>query len=216
MTDNNQQPRRTIRRKLDRQNLENDVFDRELDTALEKYAAAEPRTGLEERVLANLQTEQNRAPMPAWWLWAAVTALAVVMLVVTASLAWRFERPVPAAMAQPTLAPTQSNQRVGVQVASNSGRGLHRLQGAGSMRRLNPHALSHTAAAAVPVPKLDQFPSPQPLNQQEEMLAEYAIQHRQQAILIARDRMAELKQDWPQADSSLLTSDSSTMQQENR
>src|ERR1700691_4821482 len=123
MTDNNQQPNPTIRRNLDRQNLENDVFDRELDTALEKYAAAEPRTGLEERVLANLQTEQNRAPMPAWWLWAAVTALAVVVLVVTASLTWRFERPVPSAMAQPAPAPTHSKQRVGVQVASNSGRG---------------------------------------------------------------------------------------------
>jgi hypothetical protein len=36
-----------------------DEFDRMLDAALAKYAAVEPRTGLEERVLANLRPSRR-------------------------------------------------------------------------------------------------------------------------------------------------------------
>ena len=43
-------------------NRKQDEFDRMLDAALAKYAAVEPRTGLEERVLANLRAEQARVP----------------------------------------------------------------------------------------------------------------------------------------------------------
>jgi hypothetical protein len=39
------------------------------------------------------------------------------------------------------------------------------------------------------------FPSPEPLSEQEKMLAAYVAQHYQQAVLIARARMAELKED---------------------
>ena len=44
-------------------------------------------------------------------------------------------------------------------------------------------------------PKLDQFPSPQPLSEQEQMLASYVAQFRPQAVLIARVMSEELQRD---------------------
>jgi len=41
--------------------IEGQVIDRELDTALAKYAAVEPRAGLNDRILANLKAERAQA-----------------------------------------------------------------------------------------------------------------------------------------------------------
>ena len=43
-------------------NEKQDELDRMLDATLAKYAAAEPRAGFEERVLANLRAERARVP----------------------------------------------------------------------------------------------------------------------------------------------------------
>src|SRR5579864_993990 len=65
-------------------NGKQDELDRMLDGALAKYAAAELRAGLEERVLVNLRAEQARVPDHAWWRWRAIAAVAAVILVVLA------------------------------------------------------------------------------------------------------------------------------------
>ena len=44
----------------DWQAAERDPLDRDLDAALAKYAAVEPRAGLEDRVLANLRAERGQ------------------------------------------------------------------------------------------------------------------------------------------------------------
>jgi len=53
-----------------------DEFDDMLDAALAKYAAAEPRAGLDERVLANLRAERARVTERACWRWSIVAPLA--------------------------------------------------------------------------------------------------------------------------------------------
>src|SRR5438270_3326441 len=70
------------------QNGTRDELDGVLDAVLAKYAAAaEPREGLQERVLANLRVERGRVPQPAWWRWAfAVAAIAVAVAI---TYAWR-------------------------------------------------------------------------------------------------------------------------------
>jgi hypothetical protein len=73
-------------------NGKQDEFDRMLDAALAKYAAVEPRTGLEERVLANLRAEQARVPDQAWWRWSAIAAVAAVVVVAVA-LSLRSDKP---------------------------------------------------------------------------------------------------------------------------
>jgi hypothetical protein len=44
-------------------------------------------------------------------------------------------------------------------------------------------------------PKLDQFPSPQPLSKQEKILANYVTEYPEHAALIAEARMEMLRRD---------------------
>ena len=217
MTDHNQRHDR-----MNNRNLNDDAFDRELDAALTKFAAVEPRAGLEERVLANLRTERARAAEHSWWRWPAAAALAAV-IVVALSVAWRSGKPVQNITTQTPPAPMHADRHVGTQLANNSESVSIRPHDAGARKRLKPQMIGYPETAIAPAPKLDQFPSPQPLSEQEKMLAEYVAGHRQQAVLIARARMAELKKDWAEEmeeeapeTSNRPISDSSVIQQENR
>lgn len=71
--------------------MENNERDRKLDQwldeALSQYSAAEPRLGLEQRVLANVAAEEKaRSSRRGWWRWmpafAAIAAVLVVMVAV--------------------------------------------------------------------------------------------------------------------------------------
>jgi hypothetical protein len=44
-------------------------------------------------------------------------------------------------------------------------------------------------------PKLDQFPSPRPLSEQEKLLQSYVAEYPERAVLIARARTEALRQD---------------------
>ena len=109
-----------------------------------------------------------------------------------------------------------------MQVADKGGSGSIRPDEALSTTKLKPPAFSQTMAVVASAPKLDEFPSPQPLSEQEKMLAEYVAEHHQQAALVARARMADLKEDWikeMQATATTAgrpTSDQSVSQQEDR
>jgi hypothetical protein len=85
---------------MNRQYLRNDKLERELNAALAKFAAVEPRRGLEDRILVNLRAEQQHNSARTWWHWPAVAALAVVM-VLAVSLAWRPGKAVRNITAQP-------------------------------------------------------------------------------------------------------------------
>jgi hypothetical protein len=176
-----------------RQVPDRDRLDDELDVALAKYAAAEPRAGLEERVLANLRAERARAAEHSWWRWPAVAALAVV-IVVAASVAWRSWKPVQNITTQHRPDTTGTQAHAGTQVANNSGRSLIQPHEIGSVRRLKPRTVSLRATVAS-VPKLDLFPSPQPLSEQETILARYVTKYPEQAALIAQARTEELLRD---------------------
>lgn len=195
------------------------AFDRELDTALAKFAAVEPREGLEERILANLRLKQERAAH-SWWRWPAVAALAAV-IVMALSVAWRSRHSTGNTAAQHPPATMRSNDHSGTQVANNAESGSIPPHKTLSPRKPKPHA-STRPAPPLAAPKLDQFPSPQPLSEQERMLTEYVAEHHQQAVLVARARMVELKNDLAEkmeeasAASNRQTSDQSVSRQEDR
>ena len=67
-----------------------DALDRELDAALAQYGAGEPKAGLEQRVLTNLQAEREKIASRTWWRWPVTVALAAaVTIAVGVSLTWR-------------------------------------------------------------------------------------------------------------------------------
>ena len=164
--------------------LRDTELDRLLDSALAKYAAAEPRAGLESRILANLRAARSRVPERSWWRWglAAVAAVFVIAL----ALAFR-----PGKSSKPTIA---SHPDVTVQPAPEQ---EHKFvsQDHGAVRdapkpvRKRPRRrYSSEIQLAARVPKLDQFPSPQPLSEQELALARYVRDFPQEAVLVAQSQ----------------------------
>jgi len=174
------------------QNPKNDALDRQLDAALAKYAEVEPRTGLEDRVLANLRIERQRAAGRSWWRWPAVAALTAA-IALTVSLVWRSAESTHRITVQHPPAPAQTNA-AGTQVANDGRSGLI-PRPVKPVRSLKPHAVSHAATAVAFAPKLDQFPSPQPLSEQETILARYVTRFPEHAALIAQARTEELRRD---------------------
>jgi hypothetical protein len=170
---------------------ENDDLDLALDAALLKYAVAEPRTGLEERILANLRVERSRVPYQGWRPWAlAATAIVVVVI----ALAWRLGRQ--QVIAHRPAVTTQT--RPETQVASRNGEEA-RPQGKATKHRTAAHKfspktdLATTDVATTVVstnPKLDQFPSPEPLSEQELALAQYVRNFPTDANLAAQAQEA--------------------------
>src|ERR1700722_11674475 len=98
-----------------------DQLDPELDAALAKYAAVAPRAGLEERVLANLQSRSTKDSRfaPSFWYAAGVLAVVVIAL----ALAWRssLHHALPIATHPPTAAPNliQSGSQGVTEVGTN-------------------------------------------------------------------------------------------------
>jgi hypothetical protein len=160
-----------------------DELDRLLDAALKQYAAVQPREGLEGRILAHLRSQSSERASHAWWRWLAAAA-AVAALAVIITMAWRphaksqltvAQHP-PASAAVPNLAATSQPKRV-----------IQRPK-----RRL--HAVVD-AQVAKALPKLDQFPSPQPLSEQEKLLASYVAVYPKQAAVLARLQTEELERE---------------------
>ncbi len=143
-----------------------DQLDRVLDPALATYADPGPDSGLEARILKRLAEEGARAPHRRWLAWAiALPAVAGVLL-----LAVLF-RP----GAHPVSAPQQA--QVSRRTAPKS-RPTNRLvlgsapvhRGRIPLRARRPHAQVLEASSA-PLPKLDVFPTPEPVTPAEGALA---------------------------------------------
>ncbi len=171
-----------------------DALDRELDAALAQYGAVESMPGLEERVLANLSAKRKQASAQSWWQWGSLAAVAAVLLV-TSTLLWRSGESRNHYPAQ-ALNSKQDNAAGATRVTANGGTDLTPL--------LHP-ALSRKQAARIPRPpaavvtasgpRLDQFPSPQPLSEQERILERYVAKYPEHAALTAEARAEALRQD---------------------
>lgn len=163
-----------------------------LHATLARYASVEPRAGLEARILANLRAAQTRIPKRAWWR-LSLAATATAVLVVAVFLPWRSGRP--AHPVDATVKPAPQSRET--QLVLNSGslaRGDTIAPQQPPPQRAAVHRSRHDDVA-VAVPKLDQFPSPRPLSQQEKMLRSYVAEDPVQAVLIARARSEALRED---------------------
>ena len=174
------------------QDSQNDELDRALDAALTKYSSVEPRAGLEDRILANLRAQRRQAQLPAWWRWGLVGALAAIVIVAM-TLAWRAGRSAHLPMAnhrttieqirRPANPPTTTaSERLAANVPI---RAMH-SGGAIALRKPAPRAQAVTEAD----PKLDVFPSPRPLTEEELALARYVRNFPSDAKLVAQAQEA--------------------------
>ena len=165
-----------------------DDLDRVLDAALAKYAAVQPRNGLEERVLANLRSTAPSANT-TWWRW-SLAAAAMAMLLMVITFAWRSRTPSHPAIANRPAPTEHRNAGPEMHVARRDPTAIPPRP-----RRAHKTHVPGSAPVVADAPKLDQFPSPHPLSEQEKILASYIAQVHDEAVMVARARTEALRRD---------------------
>jgi hypothetical protein len=172
-----------MQRGNENQNSTGDELDRLLDAALKQYAAVQPREGLESRILAHLRSQSAERASHAWWRWFAAAAGVAALAVIITMASRPHARPQLTVAQHPPASAADPNQAA----TSPPKKAVERPK-----RRL--HAVVD-AQVAQALPKLDQFPSPQPLSEQEKLLASYVAVYPRQAALLARLRTEELERE---------------------
>jgi hypothetical protein len=168
---------------------DNDRFDQWLDSALKEYGNVHPRVGLESRIVNSLEARGRLVIRRRWTLGIVATAATVLALTIWvgsprhsggriaysagASIGTRPKRH-ELAMAQPSLVNTPRR------------RARHQL--GKSPRTVN-------RVLTTKEPRLEQFPSPRPLSEQEQLLAAYVTQFHERAVLMARAQTELRKQE---------------------
>jgi len=160
-----------------------DQFDDILDNALKCYGDVEPRAGLEGRVLARLT--EGQVHRHTGWVWALGTAAVACLVITSALVANRFWTKAPTARKNPIAAAvSKSNETASATVPAERQEHSSRRHHRGLQVRTNVPLL------AADTPRLDKFPSPQPLSDQERLLKVYVTNFPQQAALMARQQSA--------------------------
>jgi hypothetical protein len=169
---------------MDPTNHKNDV-ETWLESALGQYAKAEPRAGLETRILANLQAERRRlAERKRWWWASAGTMAAAAAIAFAVWLGHSSNTHTP--NETKTMATHDVGRETGSIVSPVVHPLTHRATKDGVVTGLCPVQARRGAIHQSATPRLDQFPAPTPLSDQEKLLARYVEQFPQRAAQIAR------------------------------
>jgi hypothetical protein len=178
-----------IGRERDR-DVEGGLDDQWLESALIQFGKAEPRVGLENRLLANLRAERAQAYLRRRW-WRAlgmVASLAAILVAVRVEERDRERKP------ESTAATSTTNRAEARELVQP--RPIPQIVHPAREVVLRRPAHRPTRDLAVAsTPKLAQFPSPQPLSEQERILASYVAKYPEHAALVAQARAEALQQD---------------------
>jgi hypothetical protein len=136
---------------------ENRFVDELVAASLQRYAGAEARPGLEERVLAGVRARQQAERRRRTLTW-AVGMAAVAAMVSLLMIYWPRRQPVPSPVA--VKAPAYVSAPA---IA----------QGASPVQLPVPHKAQHQTVPKRVDTRPPQFPTPRPLSQQEKLLVEY-------------------------------------------
>ena len=162
------------------------LIDQLLDAALKEYGVTEPRPGLEGRILANLRAEGSHAAPRTWLRRPVLLAVATMLLTgITAFLKTR-----------DTNRPLATGNHLAVPAVKEGTRAPQNQSRVLSASRAHYRGKSVVASA----PRLEQFPSPQPLSKQEELLARYIEQFPREAVLMARAQTELLQREMIEPD----------------
>ena len=178
-----------IERERDR-DVEGGLDDQWLESALIQFGRAEPRVGLENRLLANLRAERAQAYLrrPWWRALGMVASLAAILVAVRVEERDRERKP------ESTAATSTTNRAEARELVQP--RPIPQIVHPAREVVLRRPAHRPTRDLAVAsTPKLAQFPSPQPLSEQERILASYVAKYPEHAALVAQARAEALQQD---------------------
>jgi len=184
-------------------------IDDMLDSLLANYSSAEPRPGLETRILANLQgAAGNESPAGWWnfrWLWAGMVTAAIIVAAVLISGRHRVEPPthVIVRTSQPAPQP-EIQQRTPIVRQETAKVPRHKPSAVPTAQRNATLALSERPA---------NFPTPAPLSEQERMMFIY-LENTPREVVIAQlprnDDQKESEEFWADREPSSGTRRSTT------
>lgn len=180
--------------------------DQLLDGALANYANAEPRAGLEDRILANLRT-QPAAETSSWfnWKWMVASAAAAVLLIALFLSPWKRQQspiaPSSTASNRNNVAPNRT-QTNGTQASKTPPRATT-LASAARPMTAKWHAPRAAAASGnrqqlAAVPHQAVFPSPVAPSAQERMLLSYVKQTPREVLVAMSEEQQQHEQEWLQ------------------
>jgi hypothetical protein len=157
-------------------------LNRWLDRALVEYGNTEPRPGLEARVLANLQSKREPITARRGWFWALTLAAtaAVIILAVWMESNTGLRTKVPTSVTTASEQQAESKQRP-VETAE---RDVLQQSSKSASPRVHRNRIVHSFETAA-APKLDRFPSSQPLSEQERLLLAYLNQTPKEEVMLA-------------------------------
>lgn len=165
-----------------------------LDASLAQYRSAQPRPGLENRILVRLRAEPETLPwLP--WAWRIGIGLAAAIVLALVSLAYRQRPRVPTSAAEsprpapsaPASAAKQANHTLATRRIEPPRKARVARSSGPSNFNLGPssRSVSEKRDSALPwpqEPRRDVFPSPAPLSEQERLLLSYVRQYPGEAL----------------------------------
>jgi hypothetical protein len=146
---------------------ENDDLDLLLDAALKTYADSEKSPNLEQRILARIAAEPSVAPRTRWLPWVIALPLAACLLVLVLFMSPQHREP------SQTATPFAPSSPLATLPAAPLPAKVHSSRTRSPLHSAPPILL---AGRDVPLPKLDVFPTPQPLTAEERALVVIATQ----------------------------------------
>ena len=143
-------------------------IDDMLDSMLANYSSAEPRPGLETRILANLRDAEKKAPQRWWsfkWFWAGMVAAALIVAAVLIGGRHRVEPPKNVIVKTNQRGPQPEEIQPQAPAVRNETARIHR-------RKPSTPTLPQNATLALK-DRPAVFPTPTPLSEQEQLLLRY-------------------------------------------
>lgn len=157
-----------------------DQFDDLLDGALKRYGDVEPRAGLEGRVLATLAANTGRTSARSAWAWALAGAAATVVVVGLWIGGGHRRSNTSAVSIRPNVSKREEKLATVMPPVELNKPAVRRVR--------SPKTAAPVRMAKIAEPRLQQFPSPRPLSQQETVIAEYVQHFPEEAKLISQEQ----------------------------
>jgi len=154
-------------------------IDDMLDSLLANYSSAEPRPGLETRILANLREAEKRASQGWWnfkWIWAGVVTAAIIVAAVLINGRHRIEPPRDVIVKSSPAVPQPEIQPQAPAVRNETAR-IHQRKPLASTRAPNATLALNERPA--------NFPTPVPLSEQERLMFTY-LENTPREVVIAQ------------------------------
>ncbi len=155
--------------------------DELLDSALARYRSAEPRPGLEERVLGRLRAEPEPKPWLGWtWRLAAGVAVFAIVVATAHWARWTVFAPGTPARISGGSPTEMSKSSASVSVSRSE---VTKPVASPTARKMKSRTVRQAALRRVAEPRGDVFPSPAPLSEQERLLIAYLKLNSSRALL---------------------------------